>query len=60
LPIAHGGAIFMKSGSENIRPVQRDFHFAFTHGHSTSPRRKRSPRRSPASRELALRVRSDF
>ena len=40
--------------------VQRDFHFAFTHGHITLLKRKHSPRRSPASRELALRVRSDF
>src|SRR5258708_3082600 len=43
-----------------FRRVQRDFHFAFTHGMIILLRRKHSPRRSPASRELALRVRSDF
>ena len=34
--------------------------FAFTHGTMIRLRRKHSPRRSLASRELALRVRSDF
>src|SRR5438105_1267117 len=43
-----------------FRRVRRDFHFAFTHGTIVLPRRKHSPRRLPASRELALRVRSDF
>jgi hypothetical protein len=43
-----------------FRGVQRDFQFAFTHGTIVPLRRKHSARRSPASRELALRVRSDF
>jgi hypothetical protein len=43
-----------------FRRVQLGFHFAFTHGTIILLRRKHSPRRSPASREFALRVRSDF
>jgi hypothetical protein len=42
------------------RRVPRDFHFAFTHGTILLLSREHSPRRSPAPRELALRVQSDF
>ena len=42
------------------RRVPRDFHFAFTHGTILLLSREHSPRRSPASRELALRVRFRF
>jgi len=43
-----------------FRGVQRDFQFAFIHGTIVPLKRKRSARRSPASREFVLRVRSDF
>ena len=46
--------------AENSCPIQRNLHFALTHGHSTSPEREHCPRRPPTSRELALRVRSIF